>query len=109
MAANDWKALSGLAYTTIAPPAVTTVPGFEATDAVTSWAARPPGTSTTTHRAVYSIGKPVRIGPGWNVFDVVLLPGDWTGDGRSDVLARKPKATSSTGATARVASPGPAP
>ena len=31
----------------------------------------------------------VRVGTGWNVFNVVLGPGDVTGDGAADVLARE--------------------
>ena len=34
-----------------------------------------------------------RIGLGWQVFDRVLSPGDFTGDGAADVLARKPDGT----------------
>jgi hypothetical protein len=35
----------------------------------------------------------MRIGAGWQVFNQVLSPGDFTGDGRGDVLARKPDGT----------------
>ena len=90
VAANDWKALSGLAYTTIAPPAVTTVPGFDGDGRGDVMGRTATGDLYYYPTGPSSIGKPVRIGPGWNVFDVVLSPGDWTGDGRSDVLARKP-------------------
>ena len=90
VAANDWKALSGLAYTTIAPPAVTTVPGFDGDGRGDVMGRTATGDLYYYPTGLSSIGKPVRIGPGWNVFDVVLSPGDWTGDGRSDVLARKP-------------------
>ena len=90
VAANDWKALSGLAYTTITPPAVTTVPGFDGDGRGDVMGRTATGDLYYYPTGLSSIGKPVRIGPGWNVFDLVLSPGDWTGDGRSDVLARKP-------------------
>ena len=34
-----------------------------------------------------------RIGTGWGAFDAVLSPGDFTGDARADVIARKPDGT----------------
>jgi hypothetical protein len=34
-----------------------------------------------------------RVGLGWQMFDRVLSPGDFTGDGAADVLARKPDGT----------------
>ena len=34
-------------------------------------------------------GTPPRIGAGWQVFDRVLSPGDWNGDGKADLIARK--------------------
>jgi hypothetical protein len=33
---------------------------------------------------------PDSIGTGWNQFNLIFSPGDFTGDGKSDVLARKP-------------------
>ena len=30
------------------------------------------------------------IGRGWQVFDAVVAPGDWNGDRKADLLARKP-------------------
>jgi hypothetical protein len=35
-------------------------------------------------------GSPKRIGAGWQVFDRLLSTGDWNGDGKSDIIARKP-------------------
>jgi hypothetical protein len=35
-------------------------------------------------------GTPRRINAGWQIFDTILSPGDWTGDGKADLLARKP-------------------
>ena len=32
---------------------------------------------------------PVRLGGGWNVMNALFTPGDFTGDGRPDILARK--------------------
>lgn len=34
-----------------------------------------------------------RVGTGWQGFDQVMSPGDFTGDGRGDVLARRPDGT----------------
>jgi peptidoglycan hydrolase-like protein with peptidoglycan-binding domain len=90
VAANDWKALSGLAYTTVTPPPVTVVPGFDADGRGDVMGRTATGDLYYYPTGLSSIGKPVRIGPGWNAFNLVLSPGDWTGDGRSDVLARKP-------------------
>jgi peptidoglycan hydrolase-like protein with peptidoglycan-binding domain len=96
VAANDWKALSGLDYTTVTPPPVTppppvtTVPGFDADGRGDVMGRTAAGDLYYYPTAPSSIGRPVRIGPGWNAFNLVLSPGDWTGDGRSDVLARKP-------------------
>lgn len=33
------------------------------------------------------------IGAGWSMFDLILAPGDFTGDGLADILARKPDGT----------------
>ena len=38
-------------------------------------------------------GSGTRIGTGWKAFDTVLSPGDFTGDARADVIARKPDGT----------------
>ena len=34
-------------------------------------------------------GAPVKIGSGWGAFTALLAPGDWSGDRRPDVLARR--------------------
>src|SRR5690606_41098966 len=34
-------------------------------------------------------GKPIRIGNRWTSMDLLSVPGDMTGDGRPDLLARK--------------------
>jgi hypothetical protein len=34
-------------------------------------------------------GAPVQVGLGWDQFDVILAPGDFNSDGRSDILARR--------------------
>lgn len=36
---------------------------------------------------------PRTIGPGWNTFDLVFSPGDFTGDGAIDVMGRTPDGT----------------
>ncbi len=35
-------------------------------------------------------GKAVVLGRGWDAFDSFVGPGDWDGDGRADLLARRP-------------------
>lgn len=90
VAANDWKALSGLAYTQVTPPPVTTVAGFDGDGRGDVMGRIATGDLYYYPGGLSSIGKPVRIGGGWNIYDLVLSPGDWTGDGRSDILARKP-------------------
>jgi hypothetical protein len=38
----------------------------------------------------FATGKPTRIGAGWQIYDRIFSTGDWDGDGKSDILARKP-------------------
>ena len=35
-------------------------------------------------------GNPEWIGAGWNMFDALVTPADFSGDGKSDIIARKP-------------------
>ncbi|GAA4717140.1 hypothetical protein GCM10025782_12790 [Pedococcus ginsenosidimutans] len=90
VASNDWKALSGLAYTKVTPPAPVVVPpiaGFNADGrgdvlgrtAVGDLYYYPAGTGT--------IGAPVRISSGWGSFRQVVSPGDWNGDRFADIVA----------------------
>jgi len=90
VASNDWKALSGLTYTKVAPPApvvVTPIAGFNADGrgdvlgrtGVGDLYYYPGGTST--------IGTPVRISSGWGSFRQVVSPGDWNGDRFADIIA----------------------
>ncbi|WP_328888221.1 FG-GAP-like repeat-containing protein [Streptomyces sp. NBC_00316] len=39
--------------------------------------------------ALYSTTAYTRVGGGWNVYDALTSPGDLTGDGRADLLARE--------------------
>ena len=41
----------------------------------------------TTGAGAFAPGGGVRIGAGWAGFDVVVAPGDWSGDGKPDLLA----------------------
>ena len=34
-----------------------------------------------------------QIGNGWNIFDLIIAPGDFSGDGRNDLIGRKPDGT----------------
>ena len=34
-----------------------------------------------------------QIGSGWNIFDLIIAPGDFSGDGRNDLIGRKPDGT----------------
>jgi hypothetical protein len=38
-------------------------------------------------------GGAVKSGQGWNAFDIMVSPGDFTGDRRADLIARKPDGT----------------
>lgn len=44
-------------------------------------------TSTRKRQGGFSAGRKL-IGTGWNMFNTVLSPGDFIGDGKSDILAR---------------------
>jgi GH25 family lysozyme M1 (1,4-beta-N-acetylmuramidase) len=48
------------------------------------------GTGTSGSTADGGFGGGIQINSGWSVFDTVLGAGDMTGDGRADLLARKP-------------------
>jgi hypothetical protein len=104
-------------FTVVATNAVGTGPASAPSNAVTPTAATPPSTFggvfspgdfTGDGRSDVLARKPNgdlylyagdghggwagagrKIGSGWNIFDTVFSPGDFTGDGRSDVLARK--------------------
>ena len=53
--------------------------------------ARPPATSGSTPATAAAAGCPAsRVGTGWNIFNAIVGPGDLTGDGRADLLAREP-------------------
>lgn len=41
----------------------------------------------------YRVGGRIRIGAGWNAYDALVGAGDFTGDGRSDLVARTPGGT----------------
>jgi hypothetical protein len=36
-----------------------------------------------------ALGTPVSLGPGWGAYDAVLASGDFNGDGKADVIARR--------------------
>ncbi|MFC3299802.1 lysozyme M1 [Arthrobacter agilis] len=46
-----------------------------------------------TGRSDNLLGTPVRIGTGWNTFDMITGAGDYTGNGKADLLARKADGT----------------
>ncbi len=92
VAANDWKALSGLAYTKVSttpPPPAAAIPGFNGDGRGDVMGRIATGDLYYYPAGVGTIGKPVRISGGWNIFRQVVSPGDWTGDRYSDVLGLK--------------------
>jgi hypothetical protein len=40
-----------------------------------------------------SLASPVKIGGGWNAYDLLVGAGDFSGDGRTDIVARTPSGT----------------
>ncbi|MER6918583.1 FG-GAP repeat domain-containing protein [Streptomyces spiralis] len=40
-----------------------------------------------------SLASPLRIGAGWNAYNTLVGAGDFTGDGRADIVARTPSGT----------------
>nr|WP_238338142.1 FG-GAP-like repeat-containing protein [Pedococcus badiiscoriae] len=112
VAANDWRALSGLSYTKtgapppppppvtrppVTPPPVPTTPiaGFNADgrgDVIGRTAA---GDLYFYPGKIGAIGTPVRLSSGWNAYSQVVSPGDLTGDRFADVIA-----TTTTGGAA---------
>jgi peptidoglycan hydrolase-like protein with peptidoglycan-binding domain len=98
VAANDWRALSGLTYTRTAapPPAPTPAPVPTPAKAITGLDADGRGDvlgRTGTGDLYFypgkvgGIGTPVRLSAGWKGFRQVVSPGDLTGDGSADVVA----------------------
>lgn len=90
VAANDWKALSGLAYTKAplpAPVPTTAVPGFDGDGRGDVMGRIATGDLYYYPAGKGTIGTPVRISAGWNGFRQVVSPGDWNGDRLADVLA----------------------
>lgn len=98
VAANDWRALSGLSYTKVTTTPTTT----PTTTTTTTTAAAVPGLDGDGRGdamgrtglgdlywypgRVGTFATPVKIGPGWNTYRFVISPGDLTGDRRADVL-----------------------
>ena len=100
VAANDWRALSGLTYTRTAAPKPATTPAPTPAKAVAGLNAdgrgdvlgrTGPGDLYFYPATVGGIGKPVRLGGGWNIYRQVVSPGDLTGDRFADVLGITPK------------------
>lgn len=97
IAANDWKALSGLAYVKTAAPPPPVVPagpvpsnaivGFNADGRGDVIGRTAPGDLYFYPSKIGGIGTPVRISTGWNSFRQVISPGDMSGDRIADVLA----------------------
>jgi peptidoglycan hydrolase-like protein with peptidoglycan-binding domain len=100
VAANDWRALSGLSYTRTAAPAPapppppapspTAVVGFDADGRGDVLGRTGAGYLYLYPGRTSAIGTPARLGSGWNAFRQVVSPGDVTGDRHADVLAVTP-------------------
>ena len=92
VASNDWKALSGLAYTKVtvtspAPTVVTPIAGFNADGRGDVLGRTGSGDLYYYPAGTGTIGTPVKISTGWGSFRQVVSPGDWNGDRFSDVIA----------------------
>jgi hypothetical protein len=96
VAANDWRALSGLSYTkTGAPPPpapakpvpTKAIVGFNADGRGDVIGRTAPGDLYFYPGKVGGIGTPVRISGGWNAYRQVVSHGDLSGDRIADVLA----------------------
>ncbi|SDO78576.1 Repeat domain-containing protein [Pedococcus dokdonensis] len=119
VAANDWKALSGLAYVKtgapvtppVTPPPPTTPPAPPTAPITPTPTAPGPAKAIVGFNAdgrgdvigrtgtgdlyfypskVGGIGTPVRFGKGWNIYSQFLSPGDFTGDRIADIIAVTP-------------------
>ncbi|MDF2143817.1 FG-GAP-like repeat-containing protein [Knoellia sp. p5-6-4] len=95
VAANDWRALSGLSYnkvttTPTTPTTPTAVAGLDSDGRGDVLGRTGIGDLYHYPGRLGGIAAPVRIGPGWNVYRQVVSPGDLTGDRRADVLAITP-------------------
>jgi hypothetical protein len=100
VAANDWRALSGLSYTRTGaptpppaptPPASTkAIAGLDADGRGDVIGRTGPGDLYFYPGKVGSIGTPVRLGGGWNIYRQVVSPGDFTGDRIADVIGVTP-------------------
>lgn len=87
VAANDWRALSGLSYTRATTTTPAQVPGFDADGRGDAMGRTGAGDLYYYPGRVGAFATPVRLGPGWNTYRQVVSPGDLTGDRRADVLA----------------------
>ena len=87
VAANDWKALSGLSYTQTLSLSAATRGGFNS-DGRGDVLGRTRAGDLLLYPVIGStVGSAVKVGSGWAGFAQVLSPGDWDGDRFSDVLA----------------------
>ncbi len=85
VARNDWRALAGLSYSRTAAGTA----GFDGDGRGDVLGVTPGGVLWTYPTGTNTVRSRKRSGSGWGKFTEVLSPGDWNGDRKADVVARR--------------------